>query len=85
MRSKLDALLPDILERYRKGELDHVRVAEFLARYGLGQKDEVSVVSPEVKRRLQLQVEVIGSRTEWRTEELLQQIETIWTSNPTNK
>jgi hypothetical protein len=43
MRESLDELLPDVLARYKKGELDHIRVAEFLAKYGLGTKDEISV------------------------------------------
>jgi hypothetical protein len=49
------------------------------------EKQEVTVVSPDVTRRLQNTVEVIGSRPEWRSEELLEQLNGIWTSNPTNK
>jgi hypothetical protein len=65
MRSKLDELLPDVLERYRKGELDHVRVVEFLAKYGLGTKDEINLaddprVKATIRRVAELVLEIAG-------------------------
>ena len=41
MRGNLADILPGLLRKYEAGELDAVRFAEFLARYGLGAKELV--------------------------------------------
>ena len=45
------------------------------------ERREVSIVSTDVTDRLKRQVEVIGSRMEWQSEELLSIIGPIWTTN----
>lgn len=60
MRQKLDVLLPDVLEDYKSGKLDKMRVVEFLAKYGLGTKDELNLANdPRVKRTIQRVAELV--------------------------
>lgn len=79
MRGTLSEILPGLLEKYTKGEIDHVRFADFLAKYGLGTKDELSVVSPDVVKRLEQQVTVIMGRETWTRDDLLAQLSEVWT------
>lgn len=79
MRGNLADILPGLLARYTAGELDHIRFADFLAKYGLGTKDELSVVSPDVVARVERQVQLIASRPTWGSEELLALLSEVWT------
>ena len=58
---------------------DRLSGLEFLARYGLGTKDEITMVSPDVVDRIRRTVQLIGSRKSWKSsEELLDHLEEIW-------
>lgn len=80
MRGTLAEILPGLLAKYTAGEIDHVRFADFLAKYGLGTKDELSVVSPDVVKRLEQQVTVIMGRETWTRDDLLAALSPIWTA-----
>ena len=81
----LEKLLDEVGEAVRASVDQQLKANEQALKYGLGTKDETTIVSSDVTTRLQRTVEVIGSRPEWRSEELLEQLNGIWTSNPTNK
>jgi hypothetical protein len=59
---------------------DRTKAMDVLAKYGLGTKDETTIVSADVTDRLKRQVEVIASRESWTSEELLSTIGPIWTT-----
>ena len=80
MRGDLDKLLPELWRKYEAHEIDALEFANFLAKYGLGTKDETTIVSADVTDRLKRQVEVIASRESWTSEELLSTIGPIWTT-----
>jgi hypothetical protein len=79
MRKALDTdVLASLAQRYVQQDVDALGYANFLAKYGLGEKNEMSVVSPDVQSRLQAQVTLIGSRPSWDAEDLLNQLSEVW-------
>ena len=79
MRGNLVEILPGLLEQYNAGTLDHIRFADFLAKYGLGTKEELSIVSSDVKARLIRQVQVITAALEPdAASALLAQLDAVW-------
>jgi hypothetical protein len=68
MRGDLDKLLPDLWKRYEAKEIDALDLANFLAKYGLGTKDETVLTEhPEWTRRMaalrSALVEIVGDET----------------------
>lgn len=53
---------------------DRIKAVDALAKYGLGEKTELSIVSPEVTERLQETVNLVHQRAP----ELLTELEAIW-------
>jgi hypothetical protein len=79
MRLTLDqSVLNDLLTKYQAGTIDQLGFANFLAKYGLGEKNELTVISPEIKAKIQTQVDIIGSRQSWDSQELLNQLSEVW-------
>jgi hypothetical protein len=62
-----------------KLSVDHrLKANEQALKYGLGTKNELSVVSPEVIERLQKQVVLIAGRETWGAAELLEALDAVW-------
>jgi hypothetical protein len=79
MRHALDTeVMFGILRKWKAGELDDLDVGNFLAKYGLGEKNELTVISPEIKAKIQTQVDIIGSKASWDSQELLNQLSEVW-------
>lgn len=57
---------------------ERTRVVEVLARFGIGTKDELNLISPEVRTRVQETVALIASRADWKSTELLEALDVIW-------
>ena len=75
MRETLDqSLLEDLLKKYKAGEVDALGFANFLAKYGLGEKNEMTLVSPDVQTRLQATVNLVSKTNP----EILDALEQIW-------
>lgn len=62
-----------------EASIDHgLNAVSTLARFGIGTRDELNVISPEVRMRVQATIALISSRSEWDTEELLRELDKIW-------
>lgn len=60
MRGDLDKLLPGLWKKYEDEEIDALEFANFLAKYGLGTKDELNLADdPRVKRTIQRVAELV--------------------------
>lgn len=57
---------------------DGLKSVEILARFGVGTKDELTTISPEVRMRVQQTVALIASRSDWKSDELLTALDPIW-------
>lgn len=57
---------------------DRLRAMDLLAKYSLGEKTELTLVSPEITTRLERQVEIINSRVHWTPSELLDALDPVW-------
>jgi hypothetical protein len=79
MRQALDTeVLSSLGKKFIANEVDALGYANFLAKYGLGEKNELTVISPEIKAKIQTQVDIIGSRQSWDSQELLNQLSEVW-------
>lgn len=79
MRKALDGeVLESLGKKFIANELDALGYASFLAKYGLGEKTELTVVSPEIKAKVQVQVDIIASRPVWDSGELLDRLSEVW-------
>jgi hypothetical protein len=76
----LDKLVDEVGEAVRASVDQQLKANEQALKYGLGTKDETTIVSADVTDRLKRQVEVIASRESWTSEELLSTIGPIWTT-----
>jgi hypothetical protein len=56
----------------RRGAIDS------LLKYSVGLKDELTVVHPDVQRRLEQTIAIIGSRESWKAAELLGALSPVW-------
>lgn len=75
MRKTLDEeVLQDLTKKYVAKEIDALGFANFLAKYGMGEKTEMTMVSPEITERLQATVNLISQHAP----QLLTQLEEIW-------
>jgi hypothetical protein len=79
MRGDLDKLLPQLWAKYEAKEIDALELANFLAKYGLGTKDELSVVSSDVQARVAQTVQVVSELlpAEY-AEPLLARLSEVW-------
>lgn len=57
---------------------DRLRALDLMAKYGLGTKDEVTVVSPDVRARVERTVQLIGQQPTWDSAALLDRLDAIW-------
>lgn len=57
---------------------DRVKALDLAAKYGLGAKEEVTLVSPDVRARVEATVALILTRTEWSSETLLAELDKVW-------
>lgn len=57
---------------------DRIGALDLAAKYGVGTKDELSVVHPDVVKRLEQTVALIASQPEWHAVTLLEQLSPIW-------
>jgi hypothetical protein len=79
MRKALDQdVLASLAQRYVQQDVDALGYANFLAKYGLGEKNELTVISPEIQAKLQTQVSIIAGRQSWDSQELLDQLSEVW-------
>jgi hypothetical protein len=60
MRGNLSDVLPELLAKYKAGVIDALDFANFLAKYGLGTKDEVNLSEdPRVKATIRRVSEIV--------------------------
>lgn len=59
---------------------DRIKALDLMAKFGLGTKDEVSVVSPDVRLRLERTVQLIAQQETWTAEDLLARLDGIWST-----
>jgi hypothetical protein len=60
MRGDLDKLLPELWRKYEAHEIDALEFANFLAKYGLGTKDEINLADdPRVKQTIRRVAELV--------------------------
>jgi hypothetical protein len=78
MRNDLNKLLPQLWAKYEDGKINALQFAEFLAKYGLGQRNELDVISPDVVSRLRKQAELIMARDTWTRSELIDLQRQVW-------
>lgn len=69
---------PDRNLRLESRISDRSQVVEFLARYGIGVRDQLDIISPEVRMRIQQTISLIASRSKWESEELLKALDEVW-------
>lgn len=55
-----------------------LNAVQILARFGIGTKDELTTIAPEVRMRVQQTVALISSRAKWDAAELLDELDKIW-------
>lgn len=58
---------------------DRLRAVELAAKYSIGEKSELTLVSPEIVARLEHQAQIIASQPNWDSETLLAKLtEDVW-------
>ena len=57
---------------------DRIRALDLAAKYGLGTKDEVTLISPDVRARVEATVQLITTRPSWDSESLLAELDKVW-------
>lgn len=57
---------------------ERIKALDIAAKYGLGTKEEITVVSEDVRHRIQTQAQLIASRPTWTREDLLAQLSEVW-------
>lgn len=57
---------------------ERIKALDLAAKYGMGTKDEITIVSTDVRGRIDRQVSLIASRPTWTREELLTQLSEVW-------
>ena len=78
--SEMDSLwAKEFADRVRASVDQRLKANEQALKYGMGTKDELSVVHPDVVARLDRQVQLIAARPVWNREELLAQLSEVWT------
>lgn len=68
------AVLEGIADKEDSSASDRIRAVDVLAKYGLGEKTELTMVSPDVTARLQATVTLVSQKAP----ELLEELERIW-------
>lgn len=71
-------VLEEIADGGEGGATDRIRALDTLAKYGLGTRDELEVVSPDVQTRLEAQAKLIASRKSWAAKDLLNALDGVW-------
>lgn len=59
---------------------DRLSALDLMAKYGIGTKDEVTLVSPDVRLRLERTVQIIAQQESWTSEDLLARLDAIWST-----
>jgi len=72
-------VVEEIADEITHTPADRLRAIDLLAKYGLGTKEEITLVSEDVRTRLERQVSLIASRPTWTREDLLTELEAVWT------
>ena len=72
-------VVEEIADEITHTPADRLRAIDLLAKYGLGTKEEITLVSEDVRTRLERQVSLIASRPTWTREDLLTELEGVWT------
>jgi hypothetical protein len=57
---------------------DRIKALDLAGKYGLGTKDEVTLITPEVRSRVESTVTLIASRPQWDSADLLKQLDAVW-------
>jgi hypothetical protein len=57
---------------------DQIKAVDIIGKYGIGEKHEITAVSPEVTERLRQTIELISSRETWQPAVLLNAMDVIW-------
>lgn len=57
---------------------DRLRAGEAIAKYGLGESNQMTVISPDVQGRLQQTLQLVMSKETHEREELMASLESIW-------
>lgn len=71
-------IIEEIADEITHSAADRLRAIDLLAKYGLGTKEEITLVSEDVRTRLERQVSLIAARPTWTREDLLTELGAIW-------
>ena len=71
-------IIEEIADEITHSPADRLRAIDLLAKYGLGTKEEITLVSEDVRTRLERQVSLIAARPTWTREDLLAELGAIW-------
>lgn len=70
--------LKGLTDQIRASVDQRLKANEQAFKYGLGTKEEITVVSEDVRSRIQAQAQLIASRPSWPRDELLAQLSEVW-------
>ena len=73
-----DVALVTLRGRESASPSDRIKALDLAAKYGLGTKDEVTLISPDVRARVEATVSVITSRPSWDSADLLAHLDSVW-------
>ncbi len=76
-----DALMVELNGWESASPSERVKAFDAFNKYGIGTRDEVTLVSPDVRDRLRRTIERIASQPEWNSEALLKDLDTIWSED----
>ena len=73
-----DAILVTLRGRESASPSDRIKALDLAAKYGLGTKDEVTLISPDVRARVEATVQLITTRATWEANVLLAELDKVW-------
>lgn len=68
----------EITVRASASPADRIRAIDTTGKYGLGTESTMTVISPDVQGRLAATLQLVMSRPEWKSEELMGEMERVW-------
>lgn len=76
--SDADTVLITLRGRESATPNDRIKALDLAAKYGLGTKDEVTLISPDVRARVEATVALIATRPTWNSPDLLTELDRVW-------
>lgn len=73
-----DVLLISLRGKESASPGDRIKALDLAAKYGLGTKEEITLVSPDVRARVESTVALISTRPTWDAVDLLAELDKVW-------